>query len=74
MMRWDRRVRKTYLKVRTTFHRDDCLCDMCIKESLIGRCSGIGTEEPKPLNIFYRLFLRLRYELRRKKNDSFGLE
>ena len=72
-MRWDRRIRKTYLKLRTVFHPGDCNCQMCIKKSLIGRCGGIGTEEPKPLNIFYRLFLRLRYELRRKKNDSFEL-
>jgi hypothetical protein len=72
-MRWDRRIRKTYLKLRTVFHTENCDCQMCIKESLIGRCSGIGITEPKPLNIFYRLFLRLRYELRRKKNDSFEL-
>ena len=40
-MRLDRRVRKTYLKIRTIFHKGDCDCKMCIKESLIGRC-GVG--------------------------------
>ena len=36
-----RRIRKTYLKIRTLFHNEDCECDLCIKESLIGRC-GMG--------------------------------
>lgn len=40
-MRLDRRIRKTYLKIRTIFHNEDCDCDRCIKESLIGRC-GMG--------------------------------
>ena len=36
-----RRIRKTYLKIRTIFHKEDCGCDLCLKESLIGRC-GMG--------------------------------
>ena len=40
-MRWDRRIRKTYLKLITLFHHKDCLCKKCTKESLIGRCGGI---------------------------------
>ena len=42
-MRWDRRIRKTYLKLITLFHDKDCLCNKCVKESLIGRCGGIKT-------------------------------
>ena len=42
-MRLYQRVRKTYLKFRTIFHKGDCDCKMCIKESLIGRC-GMGDE------------------------------
>ncbi len=39
-MRLDRRIRKTYLTIRTIFHKD-CDCKKCIKKSLIGRC-GMG--------------------------------
>ena len=42
-MRWDRRIRKTYLKLITLFHHKDCLCKKCVKESLIGRCGGMKT-------------------------------
>jgi len=59
-MRWDRRIRKTYLKLRTVTHSEDCDCEMCIKESLIGRCGGIGIEESRPKRMFYRLYVRLK--------------
>ena len=40
-MRLDQRFRKTFLKLKTFNHNEDCECDDCIKESLIGRC-GMG--------------------------------
>ena len=59
-MRYDRIIRKSYLIVRTTLHSDGCFCDKCMKKSLIGRCGGIGVEQLKPKNIFYRLYLQLK--------------
>ena len=53
-MRLDRRVRKTYLKIRTIFHNEDCDCDRCIKESLIGRCGMGDSMFPK---FSYRTYL-----------------
>lgn len=40
-MRFDQHIRKSYLRIRTIFHIEDCGCDLCIKHSLIGRC-GMG--------------------------------
>ena len=45
-MKFNRRVKKTYLKLITSFHREDCDCDKCIKKSLIGRC-GMGKRMSK---------------------------
>ena len=45
-MKFNRRVKKTYLKLITSFHREDCDYDKCIKKSLIGRC-GMGKENVK---------------------------
>jgi len=59
-LRYDRIIRKSYLIVRTTLHSDGCFCDKCMKKSLIGRCGGIGVEQLKPKNIFYRLYLQLK--------------
>lgn len=49
IIRWDRIIRKIYLKVITIFHDEDCDCSRCIKESLIGRCCGVVDVKPSNL-------------------------
>ena len=55
-------IRKSYLTIRTIFHKEDCGCDLCIKQSLIGRC-GMGERMNPTLSVSTSEYLTNRFIL-----------